>query len=69
MNMNLKKIINYFTENAEDSDNVRSISISMDAMSIRKAMNKEPEPIKQEQQLASEEPSAKTEKPTDEQTT
>ena len=40
LNMNLKKIIDYFTENAEDSDNVRSISISMDAESIRKAMQK-----------------------------
>jgi hypothetical protein len=35
--MNLKKLIDYFTQNQEDSDNVRSISISMDAMSIRKA--------------------------------
>lgn len=41
MNMNLKKIIDYFTENAEDSDNVRSISISMDSDSIRKATQKE----------------------------
>lgn len=38
LNMNLKKIIDYFTQNAEDSDNVRSISISMDSKSIRKAM-------------------------------
>lgn len=38
LNMNLKKVIDYFTENAEDSDNVRSISISMDSKSIRKAM-------------------------------
>ena len=36
--MNLKKVIDYFTKNAEDSDNVRSISISMDAKSIRTAM-------------------------------
>lgn len=48
LNMNLKKIISYFTENAEDSDNVRSISISMDALSIRKAMSKEAEPIEGE---------------------
>jgi hypothetical protein len=43
LNMNLKKIIEYFTKNAEDSDNIRSISISMDSMSIRKALqsNKE----------------------------
>ena len=37
LNINLKKLIDYFTQNQEDSDNVRSISISMDAMSIRKA--------------------------------
>lgn len=41
MNMNLKKVIEYFTQNAEDSDNVRSISISMDSMSIRQASTKE----------------------------
>lgn len=48
LNLNLKKIIEYFTENAEDSDNVRSISISMDAESIRKATQKasEPEEVK-----------------------
>ena len=40
MNMNIKKVIDYFTENSEDSDNVRSISISMDSMSIRKAIGK-----------------------------
>ena len=43
LNMNLKKIIEYFTQNAEDSDNVRSISISMDAESIRKALNTQAE--------------------------
>jgi hypothetical protein len=53
MNMNLKKIIDYFTENAEDSDNVRSISISMDAVSIRQASAKaevteEPKPAQEE---------------------
>jgi hypothetical protein len=41
LNLNLKKVISYFTENSEDSDNVRSLSISMDSMSIRKAMQKE----------------------------
>jgi hypothetical protein len=48
LNMNLKKIIEYFTQNPEDSDNVASISISMDAVSIRKAMSKEAEPVKKE---------------------
>jgi hypothetical protein len=43
LNMNLKKIVDYFTTNAEDSDNVRSISISMDSISIRKAMNSKPQ--------------------------
>jgi hypothetical protein len=37
-NINLKKLIEYFTDNVEDSDNLRSISISIDAESIRKAM-------------------------------
>ena len=46
LNMNLKKLIEYFTQNPEDSDNVRSISISMDAMSIRKATGKTTEPEK-----------------------
>lgn len=34
-NMNLKKVINYFTQNPEDVDNIRSIAISMDSKSIR----------------------------------
>lgn len=37
-NINLKKVIDYFTENPEDSDNIQSISISIDSPSIRKAM-------------------------------
>jgi hypothetical protein len=48
LNMNLKKVVDYFTQNPEDSDNVRSISISMDAMSIRKATGKATEPEKEE---------------------
>lgn len=68
MNMNLKKIIDYFTENAEDSDNVRSISISMDADSIRKAMKKEAEkpaePVDQPESTESKEsPKPTEEKP------
>lgn len=39
-NMNLKKVITYFTENSEDVDNIRSISISIDAMSLRKKLDK-----------------------------
>lgn len=39
-NMNLKKIIDYFSKNPEDVDNVRSISISIDAKSIRKEASK-----------------------------
>ena len=37
-NVNLKKVIEYFETNPEDSDNLRSISISIDSPSIRKAM-------------------------------
>lgn len=36
LNMNLKKVIGYFTKNQEDSDNIQSLSISMDSPSIRK---------------------------------
>ena len=60
LNMNLKKIIAYFTENKEDSDNVATISIGMDAKSIREAINKakqkKSEP-KTEEKPATEEPS------------
>lgn len=40
-NMNLKKVISYFSKNSEDVDNVRSISISIDAKSIRKSSAKD----------------------------
>lgn len=43
LNMNLKKILDYFTQNPEDSDNVRSISISMDSKSIRESMKSKTE--------------------------
>jgi hypothetical protein len=36
-NMNLKKVIDYFTKNQEDVDNVRSIALSIDSKSIRKS--------------------------------
>lgn len=36
-NMNLKKVIKYFSKNPEDVDNIRSLSISIDAKSIRKS--------------------------------
>ncbi len=49
MNLNLKKVISYFTENAEDSDNIRSISISMDSETIRKALQKPEESEKPEE--------------------
>lgn len=54
LNMNIKKMISYFSENKEDSDNVATISIGMDAKSIREAINKarqkksEPEAEKKE---------------------
>ena len=35
-NMNLKKVIGYFSKNSEDVDNIRSLSISIDSKSIRK---------------------------------
>jgi hypothetical protein len=39
-NMSIKKIIEYFTNNREDSDNVRSISISLDSKEKREALKK-----------------------------
>ncbi len=39
-NINLKKVIKYFSGNSEDVDNIRSISISIDALSIRKNLDK-----------------------------
>lgn len=61
LNMNLKKIIEYFTQNPEDSDNVASISISMDAISIRKATGKQTEPS-QTEEAGSKTPVESTEK-------
>lgn len=55
MNMNLKKVVDYFTENAEDSDNVRSISISMDAESIRKSVKGTDKPAEADAEPAKEE--------------
>lgn len=39
LNLNLKKVIEYFTANPEDSDNIASLSIGIDSLSIRKAMD------------------------------
>ena len=45
MNINLKKVISYFSDNTEDVDNVRSFSLSIDALSIRKdSANQEKKP-------------------------
>ena len=41
LNINLKKLIEYFSNNAEDSDNVRSISIAIDTESVRKQLGGE----------------------------
>lgn len=38
-NISLKNLIDYFTQNPEDSDNVRSLSISIDAKKVRKSQN------------------------------
>jgi hypothetical protein len=35
VNLNLKRIIEYFSDNPEDADNVRSLSISIDSKSVR----------------------------------
>ena len=51
-NVNLKKAVEYFTENPEDSDNLRSISISIDSPSIRKSMSVPQVEIEQPQEPA-----------------
>jgi len=60
-NMNLKKVISYFSKNEEDVDNVRSISISIDAMSVRKdsASDDEPTNYPQPSEKPSEAPAPK----------
>jgi hypothetical protein len=55
LNMNLKKVIAYFSENPEDVDNIRSISISIDSKSVRKdkkdvSDSDYPQPDKEENQ-------------------
>jgi len=37
-NLNLKKMVEYFVENAEDSDNVASLTIGIDSPTVRKSM-------------------------------
>jgi hypothetical protein len=64
-NINLKKLIEYFTTNAEDSDNVRSISISIDAKSVRKATEHKPEA---DQSETVEKSTEEVKQPTDEKT-
>ncbi|CAB4159523.1 hypothetical protein UFOVP699_259 [uncultured Caudovirales phage] len=39
-NINLKKVIEYFSQNKEDADNIASLSIGIDAKSIRKELKK-----------------------------
>lgn len=62
VNLNLKKVIDYFSQNPEDADNVRSISISIDSKSIRKdaARNKENTDYYPQQEKSSK-PGAETE--------
>lgn len=47
LNMNLKKVLKYFSENPEDVDNIRSISISIDSKSIRKDKTKTPSNVEE----------------------
>jgi hypothetical protein len=51
LNMNLKKVIEYFTENKEDSDKVRSISISVDSKQAREAKAKAKEEGEDQEQF------------------
>lgn len=43
LNMNLKKLLHYFTKNKEDADSIQSITISMDSQSIRKELHRKEE--------------------------
>lgn len=61
-NVNLKKVIEYFENNPEDSDNLRSISISIDSESIRKAMST---PKPEEKPAPAPEQNQTTQKPTE----
>ena len=61
-NVNLKKVIEYFESNPEDSDNLRSISISIDSESIRKAMSA---PKPEEKPAPAPEQTQTTQKPTE----
>ena len=61
LNINLKKVIDYFTANPEDSDNIASISIGIDSPSIRKAMDapkpeEKPAPAPEKTQVTTEKP-------------
>jgi hypothetical protein len=49
-NISLKNLIDYFTQNPEDSDNVRSLSISIDAKKVRKSQNVNQEKDEQPQE-------------------
>jgi hypothetical protein len=62
-NVNLKKVIEYFEANPEDSDNLRSISISIDSPSIRKAMAAPSPAEKEEAKPQVEAPSSEPVKP------
>jgi hypothetical protein len=57
-NMNLKKIIKYFSGNSEDVDNVRSIALSIDAKSIRKTTDRQSEAEEEQPQKPAEEGSS-----------
>jgi hypothetical protein len=49
LNVNLKKLIEYFSENKEDTDKIRSISISIDSKQARAAKAKAKEEGEEEQ--------------------
>jgi len=65
-NVNLKKVIEYFEANPEDSDNLRSLSISIDSESIRKAMSApKPEEKPEPEAKPATEPAQPAPKPTE----
>lgn len=63
-NISLKNLIEYFTQNPEDSDNVRSLSISIDAKKVRKSQSVNQEKEEQAQEETAQETAKETQQDT-----
>jgi hypothetical protein len=63
-NISFKNLIDYFTQNPEDSDNVRSLSISIDAKKVRKSQSANQEKEEQPQEETAQETAKETQQDT-----